>query len=117
MIDFIHMDFSEYQKKSRKHAFYPDQNSEKSFKYLVFGITGEAGELAEHFKHALRDEGDKLSIERKEKIVKELADILWYLANICTELGVNFNEIPKIGLRKIKERLKRGTLKGEGDSR
>jgi len=111
------MDFNEYQKKSRKHAFYPNQNTPEAFRYLIYGITGEAGELAEHFKHALRDEGDRLSEERKIKIVKELSDILWYLANICSELGVDFSEIPEVGLKKIEGRLKRGTLSGEGDTR
>ena len=111
------MDFNEYQKKSRKHAFYPNQNTPESFRYLIYGVTGEAGELAEHFKHALRDENDEISSERRDKIIKELSDILWYLANICTELGVDFNQIPKTGLEKIEERVKRGTLSGEGDSR
>ena len=111
------MNFNEYQKKSREHAFYPNQDSAEAFRYLIYGITGEAGELAEHFKHALRDEGDVLTPERREKIIKELADVLWYLANLCSELGVDFDEIPKIGLKKIDGRVKRGTLDGEGDSR
>lgn len=111
------MDFNEYQKKSRKHVFYPNQNTPDAFRYLVYGITGEAGELAEHFKHALRDEEDKLTRERKESIIKELSDILWYLANICTELGIDFEKVPKVGLKKIEDRFKRGTLPGEGDSR
>ncbi|KKR42504.1 MAG: hypothetical protein UT76_C0021G0003 [Candidatus Woesebacteria bacterium GW2011_GWB1_40_12] len=111
------MDFNEYQKKSRKHAFYPNQNSPDAFRYLIYGITGEAGELAEHFKHALRDEGDELTEDRKFKIIKELSDVLWYVANICTELGVDFNEIPEVSLKKIEERLKRGTLRGDGDTR
>jgi NTP pyrophosphatase (non-canonical NTP hydrolase) len=111
------MEFNEYQVKSREHAFYPDQNSPEAFRYLIYGITGEAGELAEHFKHALRDENDVLTDSRKERIKKELADILWYLSNICSELDVDFEEIPKLGLEKIDGRLKRGTLSGEGDSR
>lgn len=111
------MEFNEYQIKSREHAFYPNQNTPEAFKYLIYGITGEAGELAEHFKHALRDDEDTLTVERKEKIEKELADVLWYLANICSELNLDFDEIPKISLKKIDERVKRGTLVGEGDSR
>ena len=111
------MDFDEYQTKSREHAFYPNQNTPDAFRYLVYGITGEAGELAEHFKHALRDEGDKLSPERKDMILKELSDIIWYLANICTELGVDFNDIPIINLEKIEDRLQRGTLPGSGNDR
>ena len=111
------MDFNEYQILSRKHAFYPNQNTPDAFRYLIYGITGESGELAEHFKHVLRDEEDKISAERKELITKELSDILWYLANICTELNIDFNEIPVIGLNKIDDRVKRGTLGGSGDNR
>lgn len=111
------MDFLTYQKDSRKHAFYPNQNTPESFRYLVYGITGEAGELAEHFKHALRDEQDTLTKERKDKIIKELGDILWYITNLGIELGINLEDIAKNNLNKIQDRLQKGTLKGEGDTR
>jgi len=111
------MNFNDYQVKSRKHAFYPNQNTPDAFRYLIYGITGEAGELAELFKHALRDEGDKINAERRRLIIKELSDILWYLANICTELKIDFNDVPEVGLKKIQDRLKRGTLSGSGNER
>jgi len=111
------LSFNSYQNKSRKHAFYPNQNTPNAYRYLVYGITGEAGELAEHFKHSLRDENDILTPERRDKIVKELGDLLWYITNLGIELGVNLEDIAKGNLDKIDSRLEKGTLKGEGDSR
>lgn len=111
------MTFNEYQKKSREHAFYPDQNTDESYKYLVLGLVGEAGELAEHYKHALRDNDGVISAETKRLVGKELQDVLWYLANIATELGIDLEDVAIAGIKSIEDRVKRGTLKGRGSER
>ena len=49
------MTFEEYQKLSRKSAAYPAYGS--SYVYPVMGLTSEAGEVADKFKKAIRDEG------------------------------------------------------------
>ena len=109
------MDFKEYQKKSRKTAIYPQKG--KNFVYPTLGLVGEAGEIAEKIKKAIRDDGGKISNARREEIVKEMGDVLWYLAQLATELGVSFNQVAEENLKKLFSRKKRGKLHGSGDSR
>ncbi len=111
------MEFNDYQKKSRVHAFYPNQNSPESYQYLVLGLVGEAGELAEHYKHALRDDGGEITEDTRRLVSKELGDVLWYLANLAYELGYDFEDVAKSNLQKIEDRVKHGTLKGRGSDR
>ena len=109
------MDFNEYQKESRKTAKYPKIG--KNFVYPTLGVVGEAGEVAEKVKKVFRDDNKKLTKKRKEEIIKELGDLLWYVAQIATELDVTFESIAKDNLKKLKSRLKRGKIKGDGDNR
>jgi len=43
--------------------------------------------------------------------------MLWYLAQICTELDLTLEEVAQANLEKLFSRLERGTLHGEGDNR
>lgn len=109
------MEFKDYQKLSRKTAIYP--NLGKNFIYPTLGLVGEAGEVAEKIKKVLRDNQGVLDKKRKEEIKKELGDVLWYLAQLSTELDLSLEEIAKINLKKLASRRKRGKLCGEGDNR
>ncbi|MBI2109656.1 hypothetical protein HYT58_00585, partial [Candidatus Woesearchaeota archaeon] len=46
------MEFSEYQKQSRKTAIYPKAGF--GFVYPAFGLAGETGEVLEKLKKAIR---------------------------------------------------------------
>lgn len=109
------MTFREYQKKSRKTAFYP--NKGKNFIYPTLGLAGEAGEISEKIKKAIRDDGGKITKERKQDLEKELGDVLWYLAQISTEVGLSMDKIAETNLFKLSSRKKRGMLHGSGDNR
>ncbi len=109
------MTFEEYQKQSRKTALYP--NVGQNFIYPTLGLSGEAGEVADKIKKVLRDKGGKLDEETKADIEKELGDVLWYVAQIATELDISFEHIAEENLKKLLSRLERGTIKGSGDNR
>lgn len=109
------MTFKEYQKKSRKTALYP--NKGKNFIYPTLGLAGEAGEISEKIKKALRDDDGKITKERKQDLEKELGDVLWYLAQISTEVGLSMDKIAETNLLKLASRKKRGMLHGSGDNR
>jgi NTP pyrophosphatase (non-canonical NTP hydrolase) len=108
------MDLSEYQRLSRRTAEYP---REAWLAYPTLGLAGEAGEVAEHAKKAIRDDGGSVSDERKTAMSKELGDVLWYVAQIATELGLDLNEIAEQNLAKLLSRQQRGVLSGSGDER
>ena len=107
--------FSEYQKKSRKTAIYP--NKGKNFVYPALGLAGETGEVIEKIKKIIRDKKGKVDKEYKEEIKKELGDVLWYIAQLCTELKISLEDVAKTNLEKLYSRMKRGKLHGEGDNR
>lgn len=109
------MTFEEYQKESRKTAVYPAIGA--SYVYPTLGLVGEAGELAEKVKKIFRDGGGVVSNERRDEIQKELGDVLWYLAQLATELNISLEETAWKNLEKLFSRKDRGTLHGDGDNR
>lgn len=108
------MDLSEYQRQSRRTAEYP---REAWLAYPALGLAGEAGEVAEHAKKAIRDDAGKISDERRAAMSKELGDVLWYVAQLATELGLDLDEIAGQNLEKLLSRQARGVLSGSGDDR
>jgi NTP pyrophosphatase (non-canonical NTP hydrolase) len=108
------VELSEYQRLSRRTAEYP---REAWLAYPALGLAGEAGEVAEHAKKAIRDDGGSVSDERKSAMAKELGDVLWYVAQIATELGLDLDAIAEQNLAKLLSRQERGVLSGSGDDR
>lgn len=108
-------DFDKYQKGCSKTAVYPDIG--KNFTYPTLGLMGEAGEVSEKIKKVIRDDGGKITPEKREEVKKELGDVLWYLAQLSTELGIKFSEVAEGNLEKLASRKTRGKLHGDGDNR
>lgn len=109
------MNFEEYQKESRKTAMYPDKDN--NFIYPVLGLCGESGEIAEKIKKVLRDEGGVVSESKKEEVKKELGDVLWYISQIATELGLSLDAVAKTNIEKLQSRMERNKISGSGDDR
>ena len=109
------MTFEEYQKLSRKTAIYPDKDN--NFIYPTLGLTGEVGEVAEKIKKVLRDNNGVVDDGRRQEIKKELGDVLWYLSQIATELGLSLDDIATFNVEKINSRQERNKLSGDGDDR
>jgi NTP pyrophosphatase (non-canonical NTP hydrolase) len=55
--------------------------------------------------------------ERRAAMSKELGDVLWYVAQIATELDLDLDEIAAENLEKLLSRQRRGVLSGSGDDR
>lgn len=108
------MNFDEYQIESNKTAQYP---KESALYYCGLGLTGEAGEVAEKLKKVLRNDGGVISDKKKEEIQKELGDVLWYIAQLCTVMNVSMQDVAQGNLTKLFDRMERDVLKSEGDNR
>ena len=106
---------SEYQELSRRTATYPGAGD--NIVYPTLGLAGEAGEVAEKVKKLLRDDGGVMSAERRAALAGELGDVLWYVAQVATEAGLDLDEIAQGNLDKLLSRQRRGVLSGSGDSR
>ncbi|PIP28639.1 MAG: hypothetical protein COX29_00140 [Candidatus Moranbacteria bacterium CG23_combo_of_CG06-09_8_20_14_all_35_22] len=109
------MNFEEYQKKSRKTAIYP--NAGENFVYPTLGLSGEAGEVAEKIKKVIRDKNGVMDDESREMIEKELGDVMWYTAQLATELNLSLDDIAQKNIKKLYSRLERGKISGSGDNR
>jgi len=109
------MTFEEYQKLSRKTAFYWDKGN--NFIYPTLGLVGEAGEVAEKIKKVLRDKDKVIDKEAKKEISKEMGDVLWYLSQLATELDISLDDIASLNIEKLSFREQKGKLHGSGDNR
>jgi NTP pyrophosphatase (non-canonical NTP hydrolase) len=109
------MDFSEYQRLSRRTATYPHAGEDMT--YPALGLCGEAGEVAEKIKKTIRDDAGVLSEERRDALARELGDVLWYTAQLATEAGLELERIAQDNLDKLLSRQERGVLRGSGDER
>jgi NTP pyrophosphatase (non-canonical NTP hydrolase) len=109
------MEFNKYQELSRKTAIYPNLNN--NFIYPLLGLVGESGEITEKIKKIIRDKDYKISDYDKQELSKELGDVLWYLANLASELKLNLNEIAELNLSKLEDRKNRNVIHGNGDNR
>ena len=81
------------------------------------GLTGEAGEVAEHAKKILRDDEGRITPERRGAVIKELGDVLWYLTMAAKEIGSSLHDVAQVNMGKVAERAKTGTLHGSGSDR
>jgi len=121
------MEFNEYQKKANSLAIYLDSLKNKydlpDEIWKLLGITyaglglGEVGEIQNRIKKIIRDSGGELTDEVRKILIKELGDVLWYVAAMCKELDVTMNYVAKENLDKLISRKKRGTIYGSGDNR
>lgn len=114
--------FEEYQTAALKTATYPMRG--QNLVYPAMKLAGEAGEACDKVGKSWRNLGrdlpisaDDLTEEKKEALILELGDVLWYIAALADELGIEMEEIAVKNIEKLTGRHERGTIKGEGDNR
>jgi NTP pyrophosphatase (non-canonical NTP hydrolase) len=69
----------------------------------IAGLAGEAGEVADMWKKIKYHNLD-YNDETKEKLIKELGDICWYLFSVADVLDVSVEEIINKNIEKLKAR-------------
>jgi len=109
------MNFTDYQTKSRATAKYPAIGHPVI--YPTLGLVNEAGEVAGKIKKVFRDKNGEISPETREALKAELGDVLWYLAQTCTELELSLDEVAEYNITKLLDRQARGKIQGDGDNR
>ena len=109
------MDFNEYQEQSRRTAIYPDLG--RNFTYPALGLAGETGEVCEKIKKIIRDRQGLVDDAARIELAKELGDVLWYLAQLASELGLSLDGVARGNIEKLFSRMDRSRLHGSGDNR
>ena len=107
--------FDNYQAMARETAVYP--NIGQNLSYPTLGLCGEAGEVAEKVKKLLRDKDGMSDNVFIYEMKRELGDVLWYISNICSELGITLASVAAHNLEKLKKREEENKLHGSGDNR
>lgn len=123
----------DYQVQAKQTAIYP---TEIGLAYTALGLVGECGELLEKMqiealammaagkaarisgrvKKVYRDsKGDAGS--RRDDLIDEIGDVLWYLAMMSSELGTDLEEVAQRNLNKLQKRAVQNLLGGDGDHR
>jgi NTP pyrophosphatase (non-canonical NTP hydrolase) len=108
------MSFDIYQEKTGETAMYPP---DKALEYLTLGLCSEAGEVAGKLKKVIRDFDGVIDEDLAHKLSLEIGDVLWYVAQLATTLGLQLSEIAEDNLNKLAARKMQGTIKGSGDNR
>jgi NTP pyrophosphatase (non-canonical NTP hydrolase) len=129
--------FDGYQKLTLVTREYPMCGD--NLVYPSLKLAGESGELADkigkHWRNKAKEyrQSKKLyglgsselhamaavsySEDEKQAALKELGDVLWYIAAIATEFGVPLSEIARMNIAKTHDRKERDVICSEGDSR
>ncbi len=102
-------EFDSYQDFTDTTAIYPE---DKALEYVALGLASEAGEFAGKIKKMIRDNNHD-----QDAMIAELGDVLWYVAQAASTLGVHLSDVAIDNVAKLKSRQERGTLKGDGDDR
>jgi len=106
------MRLNDYQIQANETAIYPE-----GLNYPILGLAGEAGEICNKYKKILRDKGGEADVNDIDQMAKELGDVLWYVAQIATELGTDLETVARVNIMKLGDRKERGVLGGSGDDR
>lgn len=139
------MNLNEYQDRALATAITEDV--ETDFCHFGFGLMAEAGEVANIFQKYFRkdtrynrwvewadnniyadwtDEDTKnttepdwgmLTPEALTMVEKELGDVLWHVAALAHTFGLSLDSVANTNLKKLENRTKNGTIKGDGDDR
>lgn len=97
------MTVNEYQKLAMT-TLNPALNKKDVLINGVMGLCGESGEAIDIVKKHLA-QGHPLD---KEKLIKELGDIAWYLAETATALDVDLNDVFAGNIEKLRKRYPEG---------
>jgi NTP pyrophosphatase (non-canonical NTP hydrolase) len=98
------MDFKEYQTQSKRTCPELNDNLRVGLAdelHMVIGISTEANELLDAYKKhfAYGKELDVVNVE------EEIADIIWYISNLCRLKNIDFERALQRNIDKLKARF------------
>ena len=97
------MTINEYQELAMR-TVNPKLNKDEILINSVMGLCGESGEAIDLMKKHLY-QGHPLD---REKLIKELGDVAWYLAETAWALDISLEDILRGNLDKLKKRYPQG---------
>lgn len=104
------MNFNEYQMKAMAFRL-PTADA----MYALLNLGSEAGEVLGLEAKLIRDGGSV--DEFRIKLKKELGDVLWHIAAIAKDNGMDLHDVALGNIHKLAQRRINNTIKGSGDDR
>ena len=99
---------NEYQKLAArtmpKSPEVTPSETEMMLLWNAVGLAGEVGEVVEHVKKGVFHRHD---IDRSV-LLKEIGDVLWYAAGMCTVMGIDLEQVMQENIRKLANRYPEG---------
>lgn len=108
------MALNEYQLAAMRtciHIF--GEADHKALGWNALGLAGEAGEVADEIKKVI-GHGHALN---KDKLKKELGDVLWYVAALCNDLGLSMGDVAQANINKLAARYPDGFKQSDSINR
>lgn len=105
------MNADEYQRLSARtlnnKPVTPPTDEEIMLVWCAIGLAGEAGEVNEWIKKVVFHRHE-MTPQRRADLHKELGDVMWYLAGICTILGFSLDSVLEMNVEKLRARYEKG---------
>jgi NTP pyrophosphatase (non-canonical NTP hydrolase) len=99
---------NEYQKAAARTLIDGPERSltdnEMMIVWNAIGLAGEAGEVVDHIKKGIFHRHGL----NQTQLVKEIGDVMWYVAGLCTKLGINLEDVMQQNIDKLLERYPDG---------
>ncbi|WP_447579913.1 nucleoside triphosphate pyrophosphohydrolase family protein [Acinetobacter baumannii] len=97
------MKLNEYQELA-KRTHNEELSQPQAFCNYALGITGEAGEVADHIKKGVFH-GHEMN---RHELAKELGDVMWYVANLAHLAGFTLEQVATMNVTKLMKRYPDG---------
>ena len=95
----IPLNFNQYQNLSQRTAGHLNGGDPKlNLAISTLGLVGESGEVSEIIKKYL---GHGHDIDA-DNVAKELGDVLWYISDLASQLGLSLENIAERNIEKLK---------------
>ena len=111
------MNATEYQALARRTLIdRPDfaiSDQDLMILWNAIGLGGEAGEVLELVKKGILHQHGL----NRDDLRKELGDVLWYVAALCTTAGIDMGEVMASNIEKLKTRYPAGFSSADSQRR
>jgi NTP pyrophosphatase (non-canonical NTP hydrolase) len=99
----MQVQLNEYQEQAMRTGA-KHTNLRDKVTVCALGLAGESGEVADHLKKILFH-GHAFNTT---ELIKELGDVLWYVAVLADALGATLDEVADVNIAKLRARYPEG---------
>ena len=81
-----------------------DLTKDEQKMHALHGMVGEIGEIHSLYQKVYQNHGE---ID-KDHLIKEVGDLLWFIAEFCTSIDVNLIDVMNTNIEKLRKRYPNG---------